>query len=303
MLCVLFGLSTCWMELNVLQHLGLNLALKGHNFIITGQAGTGKTFLLQKIVGLLTSQGKSAGIVCSTGLACSNFPPKYRAKTLHSWSGFGDCRHPRDILLDRITKNDDYSATLQRYLSTQVLVIDEISMISSKLLADFEYVCRKVRGENLWFGGMQVILSGDFYQLCPVPNKITGDNGEHCFQWINFGSVFPHTLNLEAVVRQTEVDLIRAVNEISRGELSPATSQLLKDLSRPLRADSTPLKLMSRNIDVDVFNADRIEKFPGQPKIYKSHDTGSLHCLRKIRAPRNLVLKVRHFIAKSKSRM
>ena len=192
------------MELTDLQRVACDLACKGHNLVITGQAGTGKTFIVRKILDLLGIKGKTTSVVCSTGLACSNFSAKYGAKTLHSWAGFMDCRHTRDVLLTKIKKNEDYKVVLNRIRGTDVLVIDEISMISAKLLADLEHIARNVKGENLWFGGMQVILSGDFYQLPPVPNRMSGDNGQHCFEWTNFGDAFPHTVNLTKVLRQQE---------------------------------------------------------------------------------------------------
>jgi hypothetical protein len=97
-------------------------------------------------------------------------------------------------------------------------------MISRATLEKVEFLCTKVRNNDFAFGKIQVIESGDFFQLAPVPNALYGDFGHSCLESPIFSNVFPRHIELSTVVRQSEVDLIRAVHELERGDsLSIAT--------------------------------------------------------------------------------
>jgi hypothetical protein len=84
-------------------------------------------------------------------------------------------------------------------LEADVLIVDEISMISNKILHCVEGICRHIRDQNLVMGGIQVIFLGDFYQLSPVPNTIFQDNGQRCFHHPKFDKIVPHTIFLAEV--------------------------------------------------------------------------------------------------------
>ena len=282
------------------QKTAVDMALNGHNFVLTGQAGTGKTHVIQTILGLMTKRGICVNIVCSIGLACNNYHIRYEAKTLHSWAGLKDCRYNKKQLVGLINGDERYEKVLARIRSTQVLIIDEVSMISAKLLSDLEYIIRCVRGEEAWFGGTQVILCGDFYQLPPVPNVSSGDDGSFAFQWEPFMEAFPHRMNLTLVIRQDEQDLVLAVQELSRGNISQSTHDLMKQLSRPLQPGKKPLMLHSRNIDVEMANARSLQCFDGIGKTYTClEEKGCTSSLRRIGAQRNLTLKVNGIIFNS----
>ena len=114
--------------------------------------------------------------------------------------------------------------TKKQIKETDCLIIDEISMISRATLEKVEFLCTKVRNNDFAFGKIQVIESGDFFQLAPVPNALYGDFGHSCLESPIFSNVFPRHIELSTVVRQSEVDLIRAVHELERGDsLSIAT--------------------------------------------------------------------------------
>jgi ATP-dependent exoDNAse (exonuclease V) alpha subunit len=98
------------------------------------------------------------------------------------WSGVNDGRHAPEALARLITSDDHYKDACERLLTTELLIIDEISMLSAKLLTTLELVSRHVRKSDIVFGGMQVLVSGDFFQLPPVPNVLYGDTGEFAFE-------------------------------------------------------------------------------------------------------------------------
>ena len=143
----------------------MKLALEGHNLLMVGTAGSGKTYLVNKLAGSLIKLGKHVQITCSTGIACSNY---LKATTVHKFCGLADGRNnTKDI--PEIVKS--HSALLNQIEQCDVLFIDECSMISEQTLAQIEKAC-SVKDYNKYFGGMQVILVGDFYQLPPVPKNI-----------------------------------------------------------------------------------------------------------------------------------
>ena len=111
----------------------------------------------------------------------------YKGMTIHKWLGIGDCHLPCKSILQNILSNNAYSEVKTRIEKTSTLIIDEIGMLSSQNFEDIEYLCRKVRQLDLLFGGLQVITSGCFKQLPPVPSA--NDPGEYAFMSPIFKSV------------------------------------------------------------------------------------------------------------------
>jgi ATP-dependent DNA helicase PIF1 len=122
-------------------------------------------------------------------------------------------------------------------------------------------VSRHVRKSDIVFGGMQVLVSGDFFQLPPVPNVLYGDTGEFAFESNIWKLAFPHTANLTEVVRQDEPDLILAVNELAGGTPSVNTLQLPERMKRPLpHSVDRDVHLFATNIQLKAYNADCLEQ-------------------------------------------
>lgn len=165
-------------------------------------------------------------------------------------------------------------------------------MISAKTLNQVEILCRKVRNNDTFFCGLQVILAGDFDQLPPVGNKLIGDPGNHCFKLPWFNNCFPHKVQLNIIHRQSETALIQCINELGMGEPSDASVAFLKSLDRPLPNEEECVNLFARNLDVDVFNYNKLQKLTGELKVYKASDEGSEHYLSKFLAPKHLGVKV-----------
>src|SRR3989344_4586313 len=150
------------------QKEALEIMKMGYNVFLTGEPGTGKTYVLSKYIEFLRKKNIPIGVTASTGIAATHLD----GVTIDSWSGLGI----RDELSDSDLETLKHKFHLaQRLQKTKVLIIDEVSMISGKRLDLVDLILRNIRGKNLPFGGLQLILSGDLFQLPPVStdrNKI-----------------------------------------------------------------------------------------------------------------------------------
>ena len=149
---------------------------------------------------------------------------------------------------------------------------------------------RKVRKSDLLFGGLQVLASGCFKQLPPVPSF--KDPGHYAFQSDLFKNVFPHRLHLTEVVRQNEKDLIKAVNELCDGTPSQETEDLLRSLKRPLPDYTDALYIFGTNQDCSYFNELQLDKINSPEVKYISIDDEESQIFKNCPAPRKLVLKM-----------
>ncbi|KAL3857304.1 hypothetical protein ACJMK2_011985 [Sinanodonta woodiana] len=126
--------------------------------------------------------------------------------TIHKFSGIQDGRFPDNILIEKIKNNDDMVDIKRRIMNVDTLCIDEISMLSLKLFLQIE-VLRTVRESNFPFGRIQIIVSGDFFQLKPVPNDVYHGRRELIISYEKIHSLIPHHYVLSQVHRQTEGNL------------------------------------------------------------------------------------------------
>lgn len=261
----------------------------GRNVLLTGPAGSGKTFLLNQFIDSLKAQGKKVAITASTGIAATHLG----GTTIHSWSGIGIAQYLSEFELDALAQKE---YLYKRFNGTDVLIIDEISMFDAPRLDAVDAVLRKIRNNSKPFGGIQVVLSGDFFQLPPV----TRDTApvQFAFQsqvWERMEDLV--VCYLDFVYRQTDDPLLGILQEIRTGELTEgAVEQLQKRLSEKLPADLTPTKLYTHNADVDLINAAELKKIPGAPKLFHMTHTGKKEAVALLKkycmAPEELVLKV-----------
>ena len=147
-----------------------------------------------------------------------------------------------------------------------------------------EYLCRNIKGGSSCFGGIQVVLCGDFYQLPPIKDTFYGDDGSYCLKSTFFEGMFPHVIHLKTVHRQSEEKLIKSVDEL----------EFLSTLDRPLEYENHAdvVKLFTKNDDVDLYNYQRLMSMEGELKIFESTDTGDERILCKILAPKRLGVKL-----------
>jgi hypothetical protein len=214
-------------------------------------------------------------VTATTGMAALQLSD-LDAKTIHSWSGIkrGN-KSDLDVFSEIEGNNPDAVARIK---STEVLVIDEIGMMSRRIFEQLNYVLCKVKQTNVIFGGLQVITAGSFKQLPPVPNLYIGDAGEYLFQSDMFRQVFPHHIHLTSVKRQHEGDLIMAVQELCDGCTSPTTDNLMQHLSRPVEPEPENVQavfLVGTNLSAALINGQMLEEADAKVAMdYKSSDAG-----------------------------
>ena len=141
------------------QELALAILLSGKSALLTGAAGTGKTHLLNNFITQARAMGKKVSVTATTGLAATHLG----GNTIHSWSGIGVADELATNFAERMSKTR--REVIQK---TNVLIIDEISMLHGFRLDMIDEVCRVVRETDAPFGGIQVVLAGDFFQLPPI---------------------------------------------------------------------------------------------------------------------------------------
>ena len=153
-----------WLQMK--QNLALEIMLAGEHVFLTGPAGSGKTHALRQFIKLAKYEGKHVSVTATTGLAASHLG----GTTIHSWSGIGISDELSSYFVDNLSKG-----RREIIEKTDVLIIDEISMLHDYRLDMVDEACRLVRREpDMPFGGIQVIMSGDFFQLPPVSGAIHG---------------------------------------------------------------------------------------------------------------------------------
>ena len=180
------------MELSREQQLAFDKYVQGHNIFITGPGGSGKSALIKQIYRHANSQMKDIYVTALTG--CASILLGCKAKTLHSWAGIGLGNAPVDQLIFRIRQNKFLKAVWKQ---TDILVVDEVSMLSLKLFNMLNDIGKAIRKNLRPFGGIQIIFSGDFYQLPPVGDKDEPETQQFCFESDDWNSVFHRDCQIE----------------------------------------------------------------------------------------------------------
>ena len=171
----------------------------GHNILILGAAGTGKSFLVKKLFNTLKTK-KTTQLTASTGIAASNI----EGVTIHKFMGLLDGRYHNEEITTKIINEERFLHVKERLQKVECIIIDEISMLSLKTFLQIEYILRGVKQNSLPFGGVQIILSGDFFQLKPVANPWYNNPGDLVISYNKFSDLVPHHFILTEVFRQKE---------------------------------------------------------------------------------------------------
>jgi ATP-dependent DNA helicase PIF1 len=256
------------MTLNFDQTNALQNVLEGKSILITGPGGTGKSFLIQKICEELTQRGKKVAVTALTG--CAALLLGSNAKTVHSWAGIGLGREPANKLASDIRKLPYKNKVYRRWLLTNTLIIDEVSMMTPELFELLNEVAIQVRRDSRFFGGIQLILVGDFFQLPPVVKKEDGEEQRFLFEselWPKFNPMICH---LTEVVRQKDPVFQEILNEARIGRPSNNLLNILMDRQNVPweHLKIKPTLLFSRRAEVEMINEKNMKALPG--KIYTS---------------------------------
>ncbi|XP_066513814.1 ATP-dependent DNA helicase PIF1-like [Hoplias malabaricus] len=241
----------------------LDAVLSGKNVFFTGSAGTGKSFLLKRIVGSLPP--KSTYATASTGVAACHIG----GTTLHSFAGIGSGSAP----LEQCVELAQCPGVRQHWISCKHLIIDEISMVDAQFFDKLEAIARSVRRSNEPFGGIQLIVCGDFLQLPPVTkgNEKIG----FCFQARSWRKCIQVNMELMEVRRQTDRSFISLLQAIRVGRATEeVTSQLLKTANNRIeRHGILATRLCTHKDDVELTNENKLQQLPGPLRVFEAVDS------------------------------
>ena len=256
------------MELSREQQIAFDKYVQGHNIFITGPGGAGKSALIKMIHHHAYSRFKDIQVTALTG--CAAVLLNCKAKTLHSWAGIGLGNGTIEQLVNKIKKNKFAKAL---WKGTDILVVDEVSMLSLKLFNTLNEIGKAVRGNSKPFGGIQLIFSGDFFQLPPVGDKEEPDTQRFCFESDDWNSVFHRDCQIQLVkiFRQTDEIYSTILNQIREGKIKRKSNDLLLQyVGRPFAANlvAEPTKLYPTRNKVENINNTKMSALQGEEKEY-----------------------------------
>ena len=254
------------MELSEEQQLSFDKYIEGNNIFITGPGGTGKSALIKQIYQDAILK-KNIQVCALTG--CASVLLNCKAKTLHSWAGIGLGNSSFENIVKKINKHKFLKAT---WKNIQILIVDEVSMLSLKLFELLNEVGKTIRQNPKPFGGIQVIFSGDFYQLPPVGDKDDPSSQKFCFESENWNSTFQYQIQLKKIYRQKDEVYISILNQIREGRIKRKSIDILQQYVGR-KYDTTlivePTKIFPTRYKVDTINSLKMEALEGKEKIYK----------------------------------
>ncbi|MCB9803189.1 AAA family ATPase [Candidatus Nomurabacteria bacterium] len=248
------------------QKQALDILKMGHNVFLTGAAGSGKTHVLSQYIKLLKQAGIGVAVTASTGIAATHL----NGLTIHSWSGIGI----RDALSKAEIKSLLEKAYLKKHFAkTDVLIIDEVSMLPPNLLDLVNKVCKAFKENEKPFGGMQVILSGDLFQLPPINrDKATTKYFTDSKAWEEMEAYVCH---LSEQYRHDDDQLSDVLNAIRSNTVSDKTLKSLHQrFEAPIDENIVATKLYTHNVDVDRINNQELLKIKNPIEIYKMSSRG-----------------------------
>lgn len=280
------------------QEEALAILKTGANVFVTGEPGSGKSYIIGAYTAYLRSCGIEPSVTASTGIAATHIG----GMTVHAWCGIGIKSAITDADLDTISQKEK---VVRRVTRAHVLIIDEISMLSGETLGSVDAVCRTLRNSQRPFGGLQVVFVGDFFQLPPV---------------VRAGAATPATLDIEYEVpspfafasaawrranplvcylseqhRQEDPVFLAALTALRRGDVGQEVRALLSGRNVPVPRDERITKLFSHNADVDRMNEAELSRLPGGARTYLMRGRGAPPLIESLKrnclSPESLVLK------------
>ncbi|KAJ2918646.1 hypothetical protein MD484_g1770, partial [Candolleomyces efflorescens] len=250
----------------------LKLVQEGNSVFYTGSAGTGKSVLLREIIKVLRKKfvktSDAIAITASTGIAACNIG----GVTIHSFAGIGLGIESAEDLATKIRKNKKAAA---RWLRTKVLIIDEVSMVDGDLFDKLAKIGSILRKSPVPFGGIQVIITGDFFQLPPVTKS---GSVKFAFEAELWAESIKYRFNLTKVFRQRDQRFVDMLNEMRFGNLSPQSIAEFKKLSRPIHYEDgmEATELFPLREDVERSNTSRMSRLSTEEKRFTAVDGGSI---------------------------
>lgn len=270
------------------QQEALSILKAGANVFLTGEPGSGKTHTLNEFVRFLREYGVEPAITASTGIAATHIG----GMTIHSWSGIGIKKYlkPKDL---EILKRSPRIAN--RIKKAKVLIIDEISMLDGQTLDAINQVCQKIRNSNEPFGGLQVVVVGDFFQLPPIAGR--GEQAVFAFQSESWRAVNWAVCYLTEQHRQLDeaefVEVLGAMraNRVESRHRETIDQRMIGTRGLP---EGIP-QLFTHNVSVDKVNEDALRKLEGEEEVFEMITIGGAKLVENLRkgclSPETLRLK------------
>lgn len=247
------------------QKNALDILKLGKNVFLTGAAGSGKTYVLNQYIAYLKKHAIPVAVTASTGIAATHM----NGKTIHSWAHIGIKDQLSSADLHAIFSRKEFR---QSIAEAKVLIIDEVSMLHHFRLDMVDAVLQKMHGNNKPFGGIQVVLCGDLFQLPPVSRGMRAQYITNANAW---AAMDVHICYLTEQYRQDDDRLLNLLNEMRSGEVSEASIEYLmarKDVEPD--SDIIPTKLYTHNADVDAINNQQLARLSSKEKTYKMTSKG-----------------------------
>lgn len=276
------------------QSSALDILKTGQNVFLTGSAGSGKTYTLNQYINYLRARRVPVAVTASTGIAATHM----NGTTIHSWSGIGI----KDELSDRDLTNLSRKQFLaDRLKDTAVLIIDEISMLHAKQLNLVNQVLKHVRKNDAAFGGIQVVVAGDFFQLPPIGSKGESNREKFAFMSEAWLDAKFHICYLSEQHRQVSeaanggLDLDDILNQIRRQEVTFEAIAAL-EATFDQNVDINRTRLYTHNLNVNKINDKELAALEGETMRFEATATGDsklVETLKKtVRTQDELILKV-----------
>lgn len=242
--------------------------VSGKNIFITGPGGCGKTKIIQYILDDAMQRGKKVQLCAMTG--CAAVLLERNAKTVHAWSGIGMANGSAEEVAEKVLK----TSYKRKRWKIDLLIIDEVSMMSMKLFHILHEIGRWVhRKPQIPFGGIQVIFSGDFYQLPPVGNPEDKETTQFCFESALWKRTFDEQIELTKIFRQKDKAYIKILNQIREGRLKRSTITTLEQYvnRKPEEGNIViPTKLLPLRRSVEAINRKFMNEIKSEEHIYGS---------------------------------
>uniref|UniRef100_A0A6C0KQT4 AAA+ ATPase domain-containing protein n=1 Tax=viral metagenome TaxID=1070528 RepID=A0A6C0KQT4_9ZZZZ len=226
----------------------LDFVRTGKNILIVGAAGTGKSFTLKEIKKWAQSRNTNIAITSSTGTSAISIG----GRTIHSFLGIGLAQ--KDAYQLYLYVKRKFQQKVKQLQDLNILIIDEVSMISAELLDKISAYLQHIRKSPFPFGGLQIVLCGDMCQLPPV-------NGDFCFLSETWKQSNFCCVELVKQMRQErDQKFAEILNELRFGKCSDETLEILRSCKNPNFGEVKPTILYSKNVNVDVINEREYKK-------------------------------------------
>ncbi len=273
------------------QQEALDVLKTGNNVFLTGSAGSGKTYVINRYIDYLKVQNKKVGITASTGVAATHI----NGITLHAWAGIGARTEINDIVINDLLQR---KYLRDRFSKTDVLIIDEVSMLSAQTFGAVDTILQAFRDNDEPFGGMQVVLCGDFFQLPPIEKTLhlNSSSSSYVYRAPVWKLLDIKVCYLDKIYRQVDDTFLNILNQIRQNNITKDVWDTLKHRFFHSFYDGvSPTRLYTHNAQADKVNNQELAKLDGIPKTYHMKSRGNdilanimkKNCL----APEQLILK------------